>query len=68
MKRYNNGFVQDPIILHPDDTVNDAKAYADKYGITSFPIVNDKNRLWELLQGDIDQKDDNICLWANDTF
>ena len=39
VKRYNNGFINNPIVLSPDHTVLDAKNAHQQYGFSGFPIT-----------------------------
>jgi len=41
VKRFNNGFIQNPIVLGPDDTVAKAIDYRKTYGFSGFPITKD---------------------------
>ncbi|MEM9228574.1 MAG: IMP dehydrogenase [Pseudomonadota bacterium] len=41
VKRFESGVVYNPITLTPDQTLADAKALADRYRITGFPVVRD---------------------------
>ena len=65
VKRFNNGFVENPITLNPENTVKDAKDYTLKYGITSFPIINDKHILIGMITSrDIYFKHEDTCLYG----
>ena len=39
VKRYENGFITDPIVLSPDTTVDDAKALKERWGFGGFPVT-----------------------------
>ena len=39
VKRFESGVVYNPITLSPDQTLADAKALAERYRITGFPVV-----------------------------
>ncbi|KAF7510080.1 hypothetical protein GJ744_007184 [Endocarpon pusillum] len=39
VKRYENGFILDPVVLSPDTTVGDAKALKEKWGFGGFPVT-----------------------------
>ena len=45
VKRFESGIVYNPITLHPDQTLADAKALQDRYAVTGFPVVDDAGRL-----------------------
>lgn len=40
-KRYNNGFINNPIVIKPNTTVKDIKKLQELYGVTSFPVTED---------------------------
>lgn len=39
VKRYENGFILDPVVLPPTTTVGEAKELKDKWGFGGFPIT-----------------------------
>lgn len=39
VKRYENGFISDPIVLSPKTTVAEARALKDKWGFGGFPVT-----------------------------
>lgn len=39
VKKYENGFISDPVVISPDITVGEVKAMKDKLGFTSFPVI-----------------------------
>ena len=39
VKRYENGFILDPIVLSPTATVEDAKQLKVKWGFGGFPVT-----------------------------
>lgn len=39
VKRYENGFIVDPIVLSPSTTVAEAKALKEKWGFGGFPVT-----------------------------
>jgi len=41
VKRYENGFITDPLVLKPDDKVSDIDAIKVKYGFSGVPITAD---------------------------
>jgi IMP dehydrogenase len=45
VKRSESGMILDPITLHPDDTVADARGMMARFSIGGIPVVNDENLL-----------------------
>ena len=39
VKRYENGFISDPVVLSPNTTVGEARALKDKWGFGGFPVT-----------------------------
>ncbi|KAF2276613.1 IMP dehydrogenase [Westerdykella ornata] len=39
VKRYENGFIQDPVVISPKTTVREAKALKEKWGFGGFPVT-----------------------------
>jgi IMP dehydrogenase len=39
VKRYENGFILDPVVLSPDTTVAEAKELKEKWGFGGFPVT-----------------------------
>lgn len=39
VKKFENGFINDPVVLSPKDTVATAKALSQKLGFSGFPIT-----------------------------
>lgn len=39
VKRYENGFINDPIVISQDTTVEDARALKEKWGFGGFPVT-----------------------------
>ncbi|KAL9094432.1 MAG: hypothetical protein Q9165_003282 [Trypethelium subeluteriae] len=39
VKRYENGFILDPVVISPSTTVGEAKALKDKWGFGGFPVT-----------------------------
>ena len=39
VKRYESGMVVNPITIHPDDTLADARSLMSRHGISGFPVV-----------------------------
>lgn len=49
VKRSESGMIQNPITLKPDQTVGEANRLMERYRISGFPIVNEKNELIGIL-------------------
>ena len=45
VKRFESGIVYNPITLTPDQTLADAKALAERYNVTGFPVVDAAGRV-----------------------
>ncbi|KAH0543592.1 hypothetical protein FGG08_002153 [Glutinoglossum americanum] len=41
VKRYENGFILDPVVLGPKNTVGEAKQLKEKWGFGGFPVTED---------------------------
>jgi len=41
VKRYENGFINDPIVLAPDNIIEDIDSIKDRYGFSGIPITED---------------------------
>lgn len=39
VKRYENGFINDPVVITKDTTVGEAKALKEKWGFGGFPVT-----------------------------
>lgn len=39
VKRFENGFILDPIVISPDTTVADARALKDRWGFGGYPVT-----------------------------
>ena len=46
VKRFENGFILDPIILSPSTTVGEARDLKDKWGFGGFPVTGMFKTLW----------------------
>nr|CEL67492.1 TPA: Inosine-5'-monophosphate dehydrogenase [Neospora caninum Liverpool] len=56
VKRYENGFILDPFVLRPTDTVADVYRIKERYGYSSVPIT-DTGTLGGKLQGIVTSRD-----------
>ena len=45
VKRFENGFILDPVVLSPKTTVGEAKALKEKWGFGGFPVTGQSFRL-----------------------
>ncbi|KAJ4308477.1 inosine-5'-monophosphate dehydrogenase [Neodidymelliopsis sp. IMI 364377] len=43
VKRFENGFILDPIVISPKTTVAEAKALKERWGFGGFPVTEDGN-------------------------
>ena len=43
VKRFENGFILDPVVLSPNTTVGEAKQLKDKWGFGGFPVTGQSN-------------------------
>jgi IMP dehydrogenase len=41
VKRYENGFINDPIVISQDTTVEEARALKEKWGFGGFPVTGE---------------------------
>jgi len=39
VKRYENGFISEPVVLSPTTTVGEARALKEKWGFGGFPVT-----------------------------
>lgn len=39
VKKYENGFINDPVVISPSTTVGEVKLMKEKFGFTSFPVT-----------------------------
>ncbi|KAJ9605732.1 inosine-5'-monophosphate dehydrogenase [Cladophialophora chaetospira] len=56
VKRYENGFISDPVVLSPKTTVGEAKDLKDKWGFGGFPVT-ESGQLHSKLIGIITTRD-----------
>ncbi len=56
VKRYENGFIMDPVVLSPQHTIQDIDRIKDEYGFSGIPITEDGN-LYSKLIGIVTNRD-----------
>ena len=56
VKRYKNGFITDPLVLSPTDTIADVDAIKEKYGFSGIPITID-GKMGSRLVGFVSNRD-----------
>lgn len=49
VKRTENGVIENPVVIHPDDTIFNAMRLMAEYKIGGFPVVDDGGKLVGLL-------------------
>ena len=49
VKRYKNGFITDPIVLSPKNTIKDIDSIKQKFGFSGIPITEDGTRSTPIL-------------------
>ncbi|AJU22298.1 Imd2p [Saccharomyces cerevisiae YJM1460] len=66
VKNYENGFINNPIVISPTTTVGEAKSMKKKYGFAGFPVTEDGKRNAKLVgvitSRDIQFVEDNSLL------
>ncbi|CAI4446788.1 BBF_collapsed_G0016870.mRNA.1.CDS.1 [Saccharomyces cerevisiae] len=66
VKNYENGFINNPIVISPTTTVGEAKSMKEKYGFAGFPVTTDGKRNAKLVgvitSRDIQFVEDNSLL------
>lgn len=67
VKRYENGFISDPVVLSPENTIKDLDKIKEKYGFSGIPITEDGTQNTKLIgivtNRDVDfEKDRSIRL------
>ncbi|WP_294928218.1 IMP dehydrogenase [uncultured Paracoccus sp.] len=45
VKRFESGIVYNPVTLRADQTLADAKALQERYSVSGFPVVDDRDRV-----------------------
>lgn len=63
VKRFENGFIQDPIVISPETTVREARALKERLGFGGFPVT-ENGKLGSKLVGIVTNRD--IQFEAND--
>ncbi|PHJ17212.1 inosine-5 -monophosphate [Cystoisospora suis] len=61
VKRYENGFILDPFVLRPTDTVADVDRIKERYGYSSVPVT-DTGTLGGQLRGIVTSRDIDFIL------
>ncbi len=56
VKRYNNGFINEPIVVSPTNTVDDILKLIEKYQYSGYPVTEDGN-VGSKLVGIVSKKD-----------
>lgn len=56
VKRFENGFIMDPLVLSPDHTIADIDEIKEKYGFSGIPITED-GKLYSKLVGIVTNRD-----------
>ncbi|EMR62738.1 putative inosine-5 -monophosphate dehydrogenase imd2 protein [Eutypa lata UCREL1] len=56
VKRYENGFINDPVVISPQTTVGEAKALKEKWGFGGFPVT-ESGKLGSKLLGIVTNRD-----------
>ncbi|KAF6815959.1 inosine-5 -monophosphate dehydrogenase imd2 [Colletotrichum sojae] len=56
VKRYENGFIADPVVISRDTTVGEAKALKEKWGFGGFPVT-ENGKLGSKLLGIVTNRD-----------
>ena len=41
VKRFENGFITDPVVIHPGQTIKEILTLSEKYGFSGFPVTVD---------------------------
>ncbi len=64
VKRFENGFIAEPVVLRSDNTIADVRRIKEQYGFSGIPITED-GKLGSKLVGIVTQRD--ISFETNDT-
>ncbi len=51
VKRFESGMVQNPVSVHPDATIAEVRAMADRYGFGGFPVIDNDDNLLGIITG-----------------
>ena len=66
VKNYENGFINNPIVISPTTTVGEAKSMKERFGFSGFPVTEDGKRNGKLMgivtSRDIQFVEDNSLL------
>ena len=66
VKNYENGFINNPIVISPTTTIGEAKNMKEKFGFSGFPVTEDGKRNGKLMgivtSRDIQFVEDNSLL------
>merc|ERR1712050_115039 len=55
VKKFEQGFIQNPVVMKPNETVEDALKLKQKVGFSGFPVVDEDTKLLGLVTSrDID--------------
>ncbi|CAR26613.1 ZYRO0B13904p [Zygosaccharomyces rouxii] len=59
VKKYENGFINHPIVISPDVTVGEAKAMKQQFGFAGFPVtvLTENGKLYSKLIGIVTSRD-----------
>lgn len=49
VKRFENGFILEPVVLSPKTTVGEAKALKEKWGFGGFPVTGQSLRILSII-------------------
>ncbi len=50
VKRFENGFIEDPLTLFPEDEISKAAAIRERFGYKKLPVVNEQGVLMGILR------------------
>lgn len=65
VKKYENGFINDPVVISKNHTVGEIKALGKKLGFTSFPVTAD-GKVGSKLIGIVTSRDTEFHIGDND--
>ena len=58
VKRFENGFILDPVVLSPTTTVGEAQELKERYGFGGFPVTGKSTPLFSLFPLSMHYHDD----------